>query len=236
MASMLNLNEAQTRKQYIDQALAVAGWDVADPKRVGSEIPADGFAPQAWQALQNQIREAGLPLDAKLPSGICDYVLYRENGEVLAVVEAKRTSIDPRMGQAQTRFYVTEIAKRQSVRPFGFMSNGLDVYFYDVGRAAERQVYGFFSREDLENLLYLRQNAMPLTQVTVNTAITDRIYQHEAIRRVCEAFERGKRKALLVMATGTGKTCTAMSLIDIFLRTNQARRILFVADRDALTQ
>jgi len=233
---MLNLNEAQTRKQLIDQALAAARWNVADPKRVGSEIPADGFSPQAWRALQGRIREAGLPLDVKLPSGICDYVLYRENGEVLAVVEAKRTSIDPRMGQAQTRFYVEEIAQRQNVRPFGFMSNGLDTYFYDVGRAAERPVYGFFFREDLENLLYLREHATALTQATINTKIVDRTYQHEALRRVSEVFEQGRRKALLVMATGTGKTRVAIALIDLFLRTDQARRIIFVADRDALTQ
>jgi len=233
---MLNLNETQTRKQLIDHALATAGWDVAVPVQVGLEIPADGFSAQVWQVLRNQIKESGLPLDVKLPAGICDYVLYRENGEVLAVVEAKRTSIDPRLGQAQTRFYVEEIEKRQSFRPFGFMSNGLDTYFYDVGRAAERQVYGFFSRADLENLLYLRQNAAPLTQAPINTAIVDRTYQHEALRRVSEAFERGKRRVLLVMATGTGKTRTAMALIDLFMRSNQARRVLFVADRDALTQ
>lgn len=233
---MLNLNEAQTRKRYIDQALAAAGWDVTDTHQVGVEIPADGFSSEAWRALQGRIREAGLPLDVKLPSGICDYVLYRENGEVLAVAEAKRTSIDPRMGQAQTRFYVEEIEKRQNVRPFGFMSNGLDTYFFDVGRAAERPVYGFFSREDLENLLFLREHATALTQAAINTKIVDRTYQHEALRRVSEAFEQGRRKALLVMATGTGKTRVAMALIDLFLRTDQARRILFVADRDALTQ
>jgi type I restriction enzyme, R subunit len=234
---MTDPNEAQTRKQYIDSALATVGWDVANPDQVGIEIPADSFQPQAWQKLAKRLKDEGVPYEVKLPSGVCDYVLYRENGEILGVVEAKRTSIDPRLGQAQTRFYVEEIAKRQSFAPFGFMSNGLDVYFYEVGRAVARQVYGFFSRADLERLLYLRQAATPLTQAPIGTDITDRVYQQEAIRRTCEAFEKEKkRKALLVMATGTGKTRTAMSLIDIFLRTNQARKILFVADRDALTQ
>lgn len=233
---MLNLNEAQTRKQLIDDALGAAGWDVTNAHQIGIEIPADGFSGQGWQVLQRRLKEASLPLDVKLPSGICDYVLYCENGEVLAVVKAKRTNIDPRMGQAQTRFYVEEIAQRQNVRPFGFTSNGLDTYFYDVGRAAERPAYGFFSREDLENLLFLREHATALTQVAINTKIVDRTYQHEARRRVSEAFEHGRRKALLVMATGTGKTRVAMALIDLFLRTDQARRILFVADRDALTQ
>ena len=93
---------------------------------------------------------------------------------------------------------------------------------------------GFFSPDDLENLLYLRQYQTPLTAASVNTKITNRSYQLEAVQRVVEAFEQGKRKALLVMATGTGKTRVAMSLADVFLRSNQARRILFVADRDAL--
>jgi type I restriction enzyme R subunit len=97
-------------------------------------------------------------------------------------------------------------------------------------------VAGFFSPDDLENLLYLRQNKRPVLSVIINTRIADRPYQHEAIRRVGDAFDAGRRKALLVMATGTGKTRTAMALIDLFLRTNQARRILFVADRDELVK
>ena len=231
--------EAQTRKDLIDPALRKAGWDVNDPDRVGLEIPIDGFDPEAWQALRAELRrmgERGLTYDAKLPEGVSDYMLYRPNGECIAVVEAKRTSIDPRFAEAQTKFYVTEIAKQQSFRPFAFMTNGYDTYFWDVGPANKRLVYGFFSPDDLDNLLYLRENGTLLTETTINTAITDRVYQMEAIRRVCEAFELGKRKALLVMATGTGKTRVATSLVDIFLRANQARRILFVADRDALVE
>lgn len=199
----------------------------------------DGFAPQAWQALQAELirlREAGVPYDVELPTGICDYALYRPNGEIIAVVEAKRTSVDPRLAVPQVEFYVTEIEKRQSFRPFAFMTNGREIHFYDVGRAPKRQVYGFFSPGDLENLLYLRQHGKPFEAEPPDLGIADRPYQLEAIRRVGEAFERGKRKVLLVMATGTGKTRTAMSLVDVFLRTNQARRILFVADRDALVQ
>jgi type I restriction enzyme R subunit len=130
----------------------------------------------------------------------------------------------------------------------------LEIHFVDVGHAPKREVFGFFTREDLENLLFIRQNAKPLSSVDIDTKIVDRAYQHEAIRRVGEAFSvpkvsgelsdpsgkpsgrsgGGKRKALIVMATGTGKTRTTMGLIDVFMRSNQARRILFVADRDAL--
>jgi type I restriction enzyme, R subunit len=115
------------------------------------------------------------------------------------------------------------------------MTNGRDIYFLDAGQANKRLVSGFFSPTDLENLLFIRQHRQLLSQIAINPAITDRLYQQEAVRRVCEAFEqKRKRKALLVMATGTGKTRTVMSLIDLFLRANQAQHILFVADRDAL--
>ncbi len=236
---MSNPTEATTRRQLIDPALTRAGWDVSDAEQVGIEIPVDGFDPTAWEALKAKLKrlhEQGAPYETSLPKGVCDYALYRANGEIIAVVEAKRTSVDPRLAEAQTEFYVTELEKRQSIRPFAFMSNGYDIYFWDVGRANKRLVCGFFSPDDLENQLYLRENKVPLTAVPVNLDITDRAYQQEAVRRVCEVFEQGKRKALLVMATGTGKTRVAMSLVDIFLRSNQARRILFVADRDALVR
>ncbi len=237
---MFRPNEARTRKQLIDPALKKAGWDVNNPDQVGLEIPVDGFDAQAWAALTRELerlRESGVAYQVELPAGISDYALYRPNGEILAIVEAKRTSIDPRLAQTQAEFYVTQLEKRQSFRPFAFMTNGNDIYFLDSGHANKRLVAGFFSPSDLENLLFIRQNHLPLSQASINLSITDRLYQQEAIRRVCEAFEkRHKRRALLVMATGTGKTRTAMSLIDVFLRTNQARNILFVADRDALVK
>jgi type I restriction enzyme R subunit len=231
--------ETRTRKELIDPALKKAGWDVSNPDQVGIEIPVDGFDPGAWQQLEaklKRLRQEGMPYKVELPAGVTDYALYRPNGEIVAVVEAKRASIDPRLAQAQTEFYVTELEKGQSFRPFAFMTNGFDIYFWDVGRANKRLVSGFFSPADLDNLLYLRQNQTPPSQVPINTQITDRVYQMEALRRVSEAFEAGQRKALVVMATGTGKTRVAMSLVDIFLRANQARRILFVADRNALVE
>lgn len=209
------ISEEQTRKEMIDPQLEQAGWYLRDHAKVKTEIPVDGYDAEPW-------------------NGVTDYCLYRENGEVLAVVEAKKTAVDVRLAEAQLTHYVSEIEKHQSFRPFGFLANGLEIYFVDVGHASKREVFGFFTREDLENLLYIRQNAKPLSSIEINNSIVDRSYQHEAIRRVGEAFASGKRKALLVMATGTGKTRTTMGLIDVFMRSNQARRILFVADRDAL--
>ena len=233
-------SEAKTRKELIDPALKRAGWDVADPNRVGLEIPVDGFDPTAWQILQQQLTQirasGGVIYNLETPKGVSDYVLYRPNGEIIAVVEAKKTSIDPRLAQTQAEFYVSEIAKRQSFRPFAFMTNGERIYFLDAGQTVKREVQGFFSPDDLENLLFLRENRLPFAAVPINTQITDRPYQQEAIRRACEALDKGKRRALIVMATGTGKTRVAMSLMDVLLRSNQARRILFVADRDPLVQ
>jgi type I restriction enzyme, R subunit len=131
---------------------------------------------------------------------------------------------------------VDEISKHQGYKPFIFLANGWDIYFLDSGIASKRLIYGFFSPEDLERLLWLKQNQKQLASISLDNTITDRTYQHEAIRRVSEAFSSGKRKALIVMATGTGKTRTTMSIIDVFLRANQARNILFVADRDELVK
>jgi type I restriction enzyme R subunit len=217
--------EAKTRKELIDPALVRAGWDVSDPARVGLEIPVDGFDPMAWQLLHRklaQIRASGGAYELETPKGVSDYVLYRPNGEIMAVVEAKRTSTDPRLAQAQAEFYVSEIAKRQSFAPFAFMTNGERIYFLEdltglgnLSGLTKREVQGFFSPDDLENQLFLRRNRLPFAAVPINTVITDRPYQQEAIRRVCEAFDRGRRRALIVMATGTGKTRVAMSLVDV---------------------
>lgn len=131
------LSEERTRKEMIDPQLERAGWYLRDHSRVKIEIPVDGYDAEPW-------------------NGVTDYTLYRENGEVLAVVEAKRTSTDVRLAEAQLTHYVTEIEKHQSFRPFGFLANGLEIHFVDVGHASKREVFGFFTREDLENLLYLR--------------------------------------------------------------------------------
>jgi len=209
------VTEAQTRYSLIDPQLQKVGWNLSDRTQVKFEIPVDGY-------------------DGSSGGGFTDYTLYRTNGEVLAVVEAKRTSRDPREGKKQVLEYVTAIEKTQSFRPFAFMANGEDVFFWESDAAPERHVAGFFSRENLERLLFLKQNKKPLNSVLPNKTIIDRSYQVEAVRRISEAVEKKKRKALLVMATGTGKTRTIMALIDVFLRAHAAQKVLFLADRDAL--
>ncbi|MBS4027194.1 MAG: DEAD/DEAH box helicase family protein [Ignavibacteriales bacterium] len=210
------VSEATTRYNIIDPQLKKVGWNVSDRTKVGMEIPVSGY-------------------DTHWEEGITDYCLYRANGEVLAVVEAKRTSRDARVGEKQVYDYVTAIEKKQSFRPFAFLTNGDDIFFWDTDVSSLRRVAGFFSPENLERLLFLKLHKLPLNMVTINDNIVNRAYQVEAIRRISEAIEvKKKRKALLVMATGTGKTRTIMALIDVFLKAHAAQKILFLADRDAL--
>lgn len=166
---MRRILEAQTRKELIDPALEKAGWFLRDHSRVRIEIPVDGYDAAPW-------------------NGITDYCLYRPNGEALGVVEAKKTTVDPRQAQAQAEHYALEIEKKQSFRPFVFLTNGYEIYFLDVGVSAKRLVAGFFTLEDLENLLFIRQHGKQLASIPIDNRITDRSYQHEAIRRVSEAF------------------------------------------------
>ena len=168
-----SVNEAQTRRVLIDKSLARASWDVGNQEQVGIEIPVDGFDPAAWKILQKTLQRQGAKADTKLPSGISDYVLYRSNGEILAVVEAKRASFDPRNAQAQLTFYLNEIEKRQGFRPFGFTSNGYRMYFYEPG-AVKREVFGFFSKGDLERLLALAQSRKPFLEQTPAPQIAGR--------------------------------------------------------------
>jgi type I restriction enzyme R subunit len=211
----VTFNEAQTRALHIDPQLRAADWKLNDSTQVRLEVPVDGYDAEPW-------------------NGVTDYCLYNASGNVLAVVEAKRYSRNARNADEQLRYYVTEIAKKQPFAPFGFMANGQDIWFWEVGVANPRLVAGFFAPADLERLNFLRQNRLPLETTAINSSIVERPYQHEAIRRLADAFAVNRRRALLVMATGTGKTRVAMALIDVFLRANQARNILFLADRDAL--
>lgn len=222
----MELTEHETRRQLIDRQLEKAGWRLDDRTQICREVPAD-----------NAVREyAETGYGTARTAGITDACLYDEDGCVLSPIECKRTARNPREGEEQLRLYVERIAKQQPFAPFGFMANGHATWFWEVGLTNPRMVAGFFTRSDLQRLRFIRQNRQPLAAEAINRAIVDRPYQHEAIRRVAEAFMGGKRRALLVMATGTGKTRTAMGLVDIFLRTHWARKILFVADRDALVE
>jgi type I site-specific restriction endonuclease len=146
----VTFNEAQTRALQIDPQLRAADWKLNDRTQVRLEVPVDGYDAEPW-------------------NGITDYCLYDPSGNVIAVVEAKRCSRNAREADEQLRHYVTEIAKSEPFAPFGFMANGNDIWFWEVGLANPRLVAGFFTPADLERLKFLRQNRRPL-EATPSTA------------------------------------------------------------------
>ncbi len=164
-----------------------------------------------------------------------DYLLLGRNELPLAIVEAKRTSKNARMGQRQADGYADNIKAKYGIEPFIFLTNGEDILFWDRQRYPPRLVYGFFERRDLERLFFQRQEAVKnLIDVKINPDIADRDYQAEAIRTILGGLQNGRRKFLLVMATGTGKTRTAMATIDCLLKAKRINNVLFLTDRKIL--
>jgi type I restriction enzyme R subunit len=222
---MTKINEAATRQQIIDIRLQKAGWNVNDPLQVTSEL-------DIWIGLPDGVEK---PEHEYQGFQFADYALLGDDGYPLAIIEAKKTSKDARVGQEQARQYAENIQKNSGKdMPFVFYTNGHDIYFWDTEKYPPRKVYGFPSKSDLERLLFLRKNEKPLSQELINKDISGRPYQIEAIRSVFDNIDKGKRKSLLIMATGTGKTRTCVSLIDVLMRTNHVQRVLFLVDRIAL--
>jgi type I restriction enzyme R subunit len=169
--------------------------------------------------------------------GFVDYVLWGDDGVPLALVEAKRTKRDPRGGQQQAKLYADCLEKRFRRRPIIFYTNGYEHWLWDDANYPPRPVQGFYKKAELELLIQRRKTRKPLAEVPINETIVERYYQTRAIRRIGEAFEKDNdRKALIVMATGAGKTRTVIALCDLLLRCNWVKRVLFLADRKALVR
>lgn len=205
-----DISEFLTRKKYIDVDIKLMGWTFGDDCL--EEVPV-----------------VGMPNDNE--SGAADYVLYGKNGLPLAVVEAKRTSVDPKIGMHQAKLYADCLEKMTRQRPIIFTTNGVNTYIWDDVSSPARKASGVFSKEDLQRMVNRRHEKKNLAGLEISDKITDRYYQKEAVRAVCEHFESGHRKSLLVMATGTGKTRTAASITDILSRGGWVTNILFLADR-----
>lgn len=218
-------SEQETRKQLIDLLLKEAGWHNFE---VGRDI---------------EYEVSDMPRSTN-PSGkgFVDYVLWDDNGKPLAIVEAKSTLHDATKGKHQAVLYADSLEKQFGQRPIIFYSNGFKTYLWDDCFYPSRAVYGFYTKDELQVLIRRRSERMDLRNFTVNRAIAGRPYQLQAIQRIAEEMVtinqlkmRGRhRKALLVMATGSGKTRTAAAAVDMFTKCNWAKRILFLADRTAL--
>ncbi|WP_270577276.1 DEAD/DEAH box helicase family protein [Caldifermentibacillus hisashii] len=206
------LDEFETRLKYIDLDLKLAGWEFH--KDIVREYPVVGMPNNEGK-------------------GFVDYVLFGDNGKPLAVVEAKRTSKDPKIGRQQAKLYADCIEKMSGTRPVIFYTNGFETYIWH-DPYPPRKVSGFYNKEELSLLMERRQMKHPLTNIEINDNISNRYYQKEAILAVCDALSRNQRKALLVMATGSGKTRTAISVVDVLTRYNWVKNILFLADRKTL--
>lgn len=209
-------DEEFTRKLYIDTLLREAGWN-----------------PQGTNVPEYPVNH--MPQDQGTNGkGRVDYVLWGDDGKPLALVEAKRTRRDARVGQHQAKLYADCLQIECGQRPVIFYSNGYQTWIWDDVNYAPRAVFGFYTSDELQVLIQRRTNKTRLSGRQVNQAITDRPYQHEAIRMVNEALEKNHREALLVMATGTGKTRVSAAIIDLLSKANWIKRVLFLADRNAL--
>ena len=166
--------------------------------------------------------------------GFADYVLYGDNGKPLAVVEAKRTSVDEKKGEQQAKLYADCLEKQYGQRPIIFLSNGFNYWIWDD--CGQRRTFGFYKKSELQLIIDRRTSKENLNNIKISDDISNRYYQKEAITAVAEAFERNERKALLVCATGTGKTRTAISIVDVLSRHNWVKNVLFLADRKALVK
>ena len=166
--------------------------------------------------------------------GYADYVLYDDTHRPLAVIEAKKTCVDPSKGRQQAKLYADLLEQQCGRRPVIFLTNGFDTRM-DDGAYPERKVAAFYSKRDLEKLFNLRAMRTSLEHLRVDKDIAGRYYQEGAVKAVCQAFgEKNRRKALLVMATGSGKTRTVIALVKVLLEHGWVKNVLFLADRNAL--
>lgn len=209
----LDITEYQTRKLYIDAMLEDAGWTEG----------------KNWL---NEVELAGMPNKSNV--GFADYVLYGDDGKALAVIEAKRTCVDVAVGRQQAKLYADLLEKKYGRRPVIFLTNGFETRIQD-NQYPERKVAAIYSKRDLEKLFNLQTMRTSLKNIVVNKNIAGRYYQEAAVKAVCQSFdEKNRRKALLVMATGSGKTRTVMALCDVLLKHGWVKNILFLADRTSL--
>ncbi len=209
-------SEAETRKAFIDLLLKEAGWHLDPVKNFEVEV-------------------TGMPNDEN--TGYVDYVLWGDDGKPLMLVEAKRTTKSPYEGQQQAKLYADCLEQMFGQRPVMFYTNGYEYWVWDDLAYPPRPVQGFYKKDELELLIQRRNSRKALDEMVIDSNIVERYYQTRAVRRVGKTFEVDRqRKSLLVMATGSGKTRTVIALVDLLMRANWVKRVLFLADRVALVK
>ena len=216
------ISEAETRNRYIDLALMEAGWRIA-----GAQVK----LPNCY----TEVPVAGMPNNSG--NGYVDYVLYGQDQMPLAVVEAKKTSVDAMAGSYQAKLYADCLGKQYGRRPLIFTTNGFEIFYTnDFRQEARRQISGFLTQDELQLEMERRRTRKPLYHIEIDENITNRPYQKQAVITACEEIENHHRKLLIVQATGTGKTRVSISLVDVLLKHNYVKNILFLTDRTALVR
>ena len=210
-----DISEFKTRKQYIDLDLEIAGWEFNS--NIIEEDPVTEMPNTSGE-------------------GFVDYVLMGANGKPVGLVEAKKTSKDARVGQQQAKIYADCLEKKYGQRPVIFFSNGFDIFMWDDLNYPYRKVSGYYTQDELQLLIDRRTLKKDLNHISIDDNITNRTYQQEAIKAFCEDLNNHQRKGLLVMATGTGKTRTAVSIVDVLTNNNWIKNVLFLADRAELVK
>jgi type I restriction enzyme R subunit len=209
-------NEAATRSRKIDVQLRAAGWMAANQRTIEEFVVASS--------------------SSQVSTEFADYALIDDGREPIAIVEAKRSSRSALEGERQAADYADRILQQRGVDPFVFLANGNEIWFHDRSRYPVRKVSGFFTQDDLERLRFLKKYHQLTADSDINKKIAGRGYQIEAIRTISERIEASRRKFLLVMATGTGKTRTVIGLVDLLMRCQWIQRVLFLADRRELVK
>ena len=217
--------ERQTRQEKIDLQLGRAGWAVGSLRLV-EEFRIKTSAPPP-------LEPGNAPHTAE---GLADYVLLDSLDRPLAIVEAKRSSRDPLEGERQAADYADALGAQYGTNPFVFLANGDEIWFWHRSLYPPRKVSGFFTEDDLVRLAHFDRFGKPLTGVMPLERIIDRAYQIEAVKAIAEHIEAAKRRFLLVLATGTGKTRVAMALVELLQRQERIQRVLFLADRRELVK
>ncbi len=211
------LSEKETRKLYIDGMLRQAGWNI-------EQANTQEFAIESIDETTGRTTKQR-----------ADYVLWGDDGKPWAVIEAKKTTAAVERGRNQARNYADALERTYGQRPLIYYTNGFETFLWDDRQYPPRKVFGFLSLEEMQRLLIRKTQKAELKTQKINQSIANRYYQERAIRSVAERFEdKNQRKALLVMATGTGKTRVSAAIVDLLTKAQWAKRILFLADRNAL--
>ncbi len=214
------ITEWETRKRYIDADLRESGYTFSQTAK--------------RNCIETEYPVTGMPTTSG--TGFVDYVIWGDTGKIIALIEAKKASDSAEKGKNQGELYANCIEGMQGFRPLIFYTNGFETYLWDDKMAPPRLISGMFQRRDLDKLIERRYHKKPLSSIKIDEGITNRPYQLRAVTKCCERYEKGERDCLLVMATGTGKTRTAASVVDVLTRGEHIMTMLFLADRKALVR